>query len=74
MLVDSYSTYVNSFAAAMEEIKSVQRMKPAFSDFLKVSTSLVRNGRDIVPRKASTHGAVGHQNDPIEWIHLVLHH
>ncbi|XP_041377385.1 rho guanine nucleotide exchange factor 10-like protein [Gigantopelta aegis] len=35
MLVDSYSTYVNSFAAAMEEIKSVQRMKPTFSDFLR---------------------------------------
>ncbi|XP_071109851.1 rho guanine nucleotide exchange factor 10-like protein [Haliotis cracherodii] len=39
MLLNSYSVYVNSFAAAMEEIKTVQRTKQTFSDFLKAKES-----------------------------------
>ncbi|XP_067659618.1 rho guanine nucleotide exchange factor 10-like protein [Haliotis asinina] len=39
MLLNSYSIYVNSFAAAMEEIKTVQRTKQTFSDFLKAKES-----------------------------------
>jgi hypothetical protein len=34
MLISSYSTYVNSFAAAMDEIRSLQRRRQAFQDFL----------------------------------------
>ncbi|XP_055863526.1 rho guanine nucleotide exchange factor 10-like protein isoform X2 [Biomphalaria glabrata] len=35
MLVDSYSMYVNNFAAAMEEIRTLRRQKASFDELLK---------------------------------------
>ena len=36
MLVDAYSSYVNNFAAGMDEIRIVQQSRPNFVEFLKV--------------------------------------
>ncbi|KAH9514114.1 Rho guanine nucleotide exchange factor 10 [Bulinus truncatus] len=40
MLVDSYSMYVNNFAASMEEIRTLRRHKASFDEFLKSQEKL----------------------------------
>ncbi|XP_055958506.1 rho guanine nucleotide exchange factor 10 [Patella vulgata] len=47
MLVDAYSVYVNNFAVAMEEIKSLQRSRQNFRDFLKLKESTSRDRLSI---------------------------
>ncbi|KAL8623740.1 hypothetical protein ACOMHN_040086 [Nucella lapillus] len=36
MLIDAYSIYVNSFAAGMDEIRTMQQNRPSFDEFLKM--------------------------------------
>lgn len=36
MLVDAYSMYVNNFAAAMDEMRTMQQNRPQFEEFLKM--------------------------------------